>query len=130
MSMGAGYLLASPLSMGVSHEHRPCLLHHRIETGTEDRGCPMGHRAGNQPRAFMDSVLPSPSLMTFSQGWLFVFDPSINHLVALDAKTLILFAGKTMDKGRLIDRFNGHRAGTLTPIGCLSQPTSLPQAEA
>jgi len=38
-------------------------------------------------RSFMDSVLPAPTLMTFNRGTLFVFDPAMARLAALDAKT-------------------------------------------
>jgi hypothetical protein len=37
--------------------------------------------------AFMDSVIASPSILTFNQGTLFVLDASAPRIVALDAKT-------------------------------------------
>lgn len=40
--------------------------------------------------ALMDSVLPSPTLMTYNRGTLFIFDRASASLVALDPKTGVL----------------------------------------
>lgn len=37
--------------------------------------------------AFMDSTLPSPSLLTYNDGQVFVFDDGALHLAALDSRT-------------------------------------------